>query len=160
MDIRKIKSLIELVEKSGIGELEIIEGEETIRITTATHSAPVAQAGPMITHVAAAPQTTTMGTAPDTLPEMINDPGSSAGEEPSGTPVNSPMVGTFYRSPSPNAPAFVSVGDTVKEGDILCIVEAMKMMNQIKAEISGTVSAIMVEDGEPVEFDQPLFRIS
>lgn len=158
MDIRKIKSLIELVEKSGISELEIIEGEETIRISGAATTQVVA-AAPQQAAVPAA-QVMPSPDAPQPLSDIIGEPEKPAAEEPAGRPVDSPMVGTFYRSPSPNADPFVSVGDQVQEGDVLCIVEAMKMMNQIKAEFSGTVSAIMVEDGEPVEFDQPLFRIS
>jgi acetyl-CoA carboxylase biotin carboxyl carrier protein len=148
MDIRKVKKLIELLEESNVQEIEIREGEESVRIsrgaaTVQTHAmvappppAPVAAATP-----AAAPAPA--ATAP----------------EPSGHAVRSPMVGTFYEAPAPDAPAFISVGQSVNKGDIVCIVEAMKMMNQIEADASGVVQAILVKDGEPVEFDQPLVII-
>lgn len=158
MDIRKIKKLIELVEESGIDELEITEGEESVRIARnrapaavsyslpAAHApapAPIAAAAPI-----AAPLAQTKGTAP-------------AASEPStqGFVQRSPMVGTFYRSPAPTSPKFVEVGATVKAGDVLCIIEAMKMMNQIQADKGGVIESILVEDGQPVEFDQPLFTI-
>ncbi|MDC5825086.1 acetyl-CoA carboxylase biotin carboxyl carrier protein [Vibrio europaeus] len=141
MDIRKIKKLIELVEESGIAELEISEGEESVRISRNGAAAPVAPI-----QYAAAP-------APVAAPE------AAAPATPTGHQVLSPMVGTFYRSPSPDAKSFVEVGQTVSAGDTLCIVEAMKMMNQIEADKSGVVTAILVEDGQPVEFDQPLVVI-
>ncbi|HEX5677952.1 MAG TPA: acetyl-CoA carboxylase biotin carboxyl carrier protein [Alcanivorax sp.] len=146
MDIRKIKKLIELLEESGIEELEIQEGEESVRISRGSrHAAPVY-----------APQPAPQAPAPAAAPE----PAAPAQDNtPSGHLVRSPMVGTFYRSPSPGAASFVEVGQKVKAGDVLCIVEAMKMMNQIEADKSGTIDAILVEDGEPVEFDQPLFSI-
>ena len=155
MDIRKVKKLIELLEESGIGEIEIKEGEESVRISrgvsgTLAGPAPAAYAAPP----PAAPAATT---APPPAPEPETE--ASAGPATSGTVVKSPMVGTFYRSPSPSSAAFVEVGKTVKAGDVLCIVEAMKMMNQIEAEVSGTIEAVLVENGEPVEFDQPLFSI-
>ena len=146
MDIRKIKKLIELLEESGIEELEIQEGEESVRIGGGSrHAAPMY-----------APQPAPQAPAPAAAPE----PAAPAKDDtPSGHMVRSPMVGTFYRSPSPGAASFVEVGQKVKAGDVLCIVEAMKMMNQIEADKSGTIDAILVEDGEPVEFDQPLFSI-
>ncbi|GAJ73642.1 LOW QUALITY PROTEIN: biotin carboxyl carrier protein of acetyl-CoA carboxylase [Vibrio sp. JCM 18904] len=152
MDIRKIKKLIELVEESGIAELEISEGEESVRISrhgTAAPSAPI--------HYAAAPAA---APAPVAAAPVAEAP---AAEAPAATPVGhqvlSPMVGTFYRSPSPDSKAFVEVGQKVNAGDTLCIVEAMKMMNQIEADKSGVVTAILAEDGQPVEFDQPLVVI-
>ena len=147
MDIRKVKKLIELLEESNIDELEIHEGEESVRISrnstrvaSAPIAAPVAAAAPA--PVAAAP-----AAAP------------AAAAEPEGHVLRSPMVGTFYRSPSPGAKAFVEEGQSVQGGDVLCIVEAMKMMNQIEADKSGTIGKILVEDGQPLEFDQPLFTI-
>ncbi|MGD2009134.1 MAG: acetyl-CoA carboxylase biotin carboxyl carrier protein [Cellvibrionales bacterium] len=155
MDIRKVKKLIELLEESNIDEIEIIEGEESVRISRNSQSvqAPVAYAPPpMMAAPAPAP-----AAAP--APAPVDAP---AAAEPVSTDnaVLSPMVGTFYRSPSPDAPAFVEVGQTVRVGDVLCIVEAMKMMNQIEADRAGTVAAIHVENGEPVEFDQPLITIT
>lgn len=142
MDIRKIKKLIELVEESGIAELEISEGEESVRISRYGQPAPAPQV-----HYAAAP-------APVAAPVA-----QAAAKVPAGHKVLSPMVGTFYRSPSPDAKAFIEVGQSVSVGDTLCIVEAMKMMNQIEADKSGVVTAILVEDGQTVEFDQPLVVI-
>ena len=141
MDLRKLKTLIELVETSGIAELEIQEGEERVRITRTQSPAP-ASAAP-----AAAP-------APA--------PAVPAAEpaEPEGHVVKSPIVGTFYRAASPASKSFVEIGDTVKEGDTLCIVEAMKLMNEIEADASGVVKAILVENGQPVEFGQPLFVLA
>lgn len=152
MDIRKIKKLIELVEESGIAELEISEGEESVRINRYSNQA--APAAPVQYSVAPAPA------APAAAPAPV-----AAEEAPAPAPVEtghkllSPMVGTFYRSPSPEAKSFIEIGQTVKEGQTLCIVEAMKMMNQIEADKSGVVKAILVEDGQPVEFDQPLVVI-
>lgn len=148
MDIRKIKKLIELLEESGIEELEIREGEESVRISRGSTRQPVYAPPPM-----------QMPTAAPLAPAEA--PGTSAPqtEVPSGHLVRSPMVGTFYRAPSPGAASFAEVGQKVNAGDVLCIVEAMKMMNQIEADKAGTIDAILVEDGEPVEFDQPLFSI-
>ena len=151
MDIRKIKKLIELVEESGIAELEITEGEESVRINRYSN-APVIAAQPQ--HYAAAPAPVA---APAAAPVAEAAPAAPA--EPAGHKVLSPMVGTFYSAASPEAPAYVEVGKSVKVGDVLCIVEAMKMMNQIEADKAGVVKAILVENGEPVEFDQPLFII-
>lgn len=153
MDIRKIKKLIELVEESGIDELEITEGEESVRIARnrpqpAMHySLPTAHApAPVMT--AAPTEQAAKGTA-------------VAACEPStqGFVQRSPMVGTFYRSPAPGSSRFADVGSTVKVGDTVCIIEAMKMMNQIQADKAGVIESILVEDGQPVEFDQPLFTI-
>ncbi|MCA0775411.1 acetyl-CoA carboxylase biotin carboxyl carrier protein [Vibrio vulnificus] len=153
MDIRKIKKLIELVEESGIAELEISEGEESVRISR--HGQMMAAPAPM--HYAAAPvaQPTPVAAAPVATAEAA----PAAAAVPAGHQVLSPMVGTFYRSPSPDAKAFIEVGQSVTAGQTLCIVEAMKMMNQIEADKSGVVTAILVEDGQPVEFDQPLVVI-
>ncbi|EEI4853374.1 acetyl-CoA carboxylase biotin carboxyl carrier protein [Salmonella enterica] len=155
MDIRKIKKLIELVEESGISELEISEGEESVRIsrTTANAGFPVMQqayAAPMMQQPALS-----NAVAPAATPAME----APAAAEISGHIVRSPMVGTFYRTPSPDAKAFIEVGQKVNVGDTLCIVEAMKMMNQIEADKAGSVKAILVESGQPVEFDEPLVVI-
>lgn len=150
MDIRKIKKLIELVEESGIAELEITEGEESVRINR--HSPAPAQ--PM--HYAVPPMPAPAPSAPMQAPAAAQEP---AAVEESGHIVRSPMVGTFYESPAPGAKVFVQVGQQVNVGDTLCIVEAMKMMNQIEADVSGTVKKILVENEAPVEFDQPLFII-
>ncbi len=152
MDIRKIKKLIEMLEESNLGELEIKEGEESVRIarnpTGTQFFAPSMNYAP----------------APAAAPAPVAAPAASA---PASTPapvanghlVKSPMVGTFYRSPSPGTPSFIEVGSQVKVGDVICIIEAMKMMNQIQADKAGTIEAILVEDGGPVEFDQPLVTI-
>ena len=153
MDIRKIKKLIELVEESGIAELEITEGEESVRINRHS-SAPVIAAQPQ--HYAAAPAPVA---APAAAPAPAVEAAPAAAAEPAGHKVLSPMVGTFYAAASPEAPKYVEVGQSVNVGDTLCIVEAMKMMNQIEADKAGVVKAILVENGEPVEFDQPLFII-
>ncbi|QSB19736.1 acetyl-CoA carboxylase biotin carboxyl carrier protein [Pseudomonas sp. 15A4] len=150
MDIRKVKKLIELLEESGIDELEIREGEESVRISR--HSKTPAQQ-----YYAPAPVA-----AP--APAPVAAPVAAAAEAPAapqhaGNVIKSPMVGTFYRTPAPGSPAFVEVGKTVKKGDTICIVEAMKMMNHIEAEVSGTIESILVENGQPVEYDQPLFTI-
>lgn len=151
MDIRKIKKLIELVEESGITELEVQEEEGTVRISRA---APAVV--PAAIQYAAAP--VAPAAAPAAAP-VAATPAEAPAAEISGHQVRSPMVGTFYRSPSPEAKAFVEVGQTVKVGDALCIVEAMKMMNRIEADKAGVVKAILVNDGEAVEFDQPLIVI-
>lgn len=149
MDIRKIKKLIELVEESGIAELEITEGEESVRINRYSN-APVV----------AAPQQFAAPLAPAApAPEAPVAAAPAAPAAPAGHQVLSPMVGTFYTAASPEAPAYVEVGSKVNVGDTLCIVEAMKMMNQIEADKAGVVKAILVANGEPIEFDQPLFII-
>ncbi len=152
MDIRKIKKLIELVEESGITELEVQEEEGTVRISRA---APAV--APAAVQYAAAPVVApTPATAPTQAPAAATP---AASDELSGHLVRSPMVGTFYRSPSPEAKAFVEVGQPVKVGDALCIVEAMKMMNRIEADKAGVVKAILINDGDAVEFDEPLIVI-
>ena len=151
MDIRKIKKLIELVEESGITELEVSEEEGSVRISRATVATP---ANVQYSIPAAAPTPVAAPAAPAVAPAP-----AAAPEEIAGHKIRSPMVGTFYRSPSPEAKAFVEVGQTVKVGDALCIVEAMKMMNRIEADKAGVVKAILVNDGEPVEFDEPLIII-
>ena len=153
MDIRKIKKLIELVEESGITELEVQEEEGTVRISRA---APAV--APAAVQYAAAPVAPTPAAAPAQAPAAAT-PAPAASDELSGHLVRSPMVGTFYRSPSPEAKAFVEVGQSVKVGDALCIVEAMKMMNRIEADKSGVVKAILINDGDAVEFDEPLIVI-
>lgn len=150
MDIRKVKKLIELLEASSVDEIEIKEGEESVRISRNT-GAPVAMAPP----VAVAPAMPTP-IAPAAPVAAAPEPAAPS----SANAVKSPMVGTFYRSPSPEAAVFVEVGQTVRVGDVLCIVEAMKMMNHIEADKSGVVQAILVDNGQPVEFDQPLFSIA
>jgi len=152
MDIRKIKKLIELVEESGITELEVSEEEGSVRISRATVAAP---ANVQYSIPAAAPAPVAAPAAPAAAPAAP----AAAPEEVAGHKIRSPMVGTFYRSPSPEAKAFVEVGQSVKVGDALCIVEAMKMMNRIEADKAGVVKAILVNDGEPVEFDEPLIII-
>ena len=152
MDIRKVKKLIELLEESGIDEIEIKEGEESVRISRSSNAAkqmlaaaPYAQA-PAAAPAAPAPVAPSAPTAPEE-------------EGPNGHKVTSPMVGTFYRSSSPEAKPFAEVGQTVKAGDTICIIEAMKMMNQIESDKAGVVTQILVENQEPVEFDQPMFVI-
>jgi acetyl-CoA carboxylase biotin carboxyl carrier protein len=148
MDLRKLKKLIDLVQESGIAELEITEGEEKVKIVK---GGVVAMAPALATAPAAAalpaPAPGAAGVAPAAAPDAA----------PEGHVVKAPMVGTFYRSPSPDAKAFVEVGHAVKEGDTICIIEAMKLMNEIEADASGTVKAILVENGQPVEYGQPLF---
>ena len=152
MDIRKVKKLIELLEESGIDELEIKEGEESVRISRNGNSAPQMYATPQYAPAAApAPQ------APAAAPTAAAAP---VDEGPEGHKVKSPMVGTFYISSSPEAKPFAVVGQSVKAGDTLCIIEAMKMMNQIEADVSGVIQAVMVDNADPVEFDQPLFVIA
>lgn len=154
MDIRKVKKLIELLEESDISEIEIQEGEESVRISRHPNGMPAASY-PMPQY---APQTAPVQ-AP-AQPTNTSEPEPESGVSYRGETVNSPMVGTFYRSPAPGSKSFVEVGDSVKKGDTICIVEAMKMMNQIEADRDGVIEAILVEDGEPVEFDQPMLVIA
>ncbi len=156
MDIRKIKKLIELLEESSLTELEIVEGEESVRLSRGgAMVGAMPMNGPISPMPAGAvPQ---MQAVPAAAPAPLED--SQEEQVPEGELVRSPMVGTFYNSPSPEAEAFVSLGQQIKEGDTMCIIEAMKMFNQIEAEASGTVVAILVENGQPVEFDEPLFVI-
>lgn len=151
MDIRKIKKLIELLEDSDVSEIEIVEGEESVRIARSSGVAPAPAAAPAPPPAAYAPAAAPAAAAP----------AAAAADDlmPPGTIMESPMVGTFYRSSSPTAKAFVEVGQSVNKGDTVCIIEAMKIMNQIEAEISGTVRAILVEDGQPVEYGEPLIVI-
>lgn len=157
MDIRKVKKLIELLEESGIDEIEITEGEESIRISRTSHSLP-----PQQHYMSAPPMQQMQAPAPAPAPAPAAPAAPAAAETPAvpaGHIVKSPMVGTFYRAASPTSSVFAEVGQKVKKGDTLCIVEAMKMMNQIECDKDGTVGEILVENGQPVEFDQPLFTI-
>ena len=153
MDLRKLKTLIELVESSGIAELEIEEGEERVRITRAVAASPAAST--VVLPAASLPVPAQVSAAP----VLAAAPPVSAAEA-EGHQVKSPMVGTFYRAASPGAKPFVEVGDSVQVGDTLCIIEAMKLMNEIESDKSGVVKAILVENGQPVEFGQPLFVIA
>jgi acetyl-CoA carboxylase biotin carboxyl carrier protein len=151
MDIRKIKKLIELLEESGLAEIEITEGEESVRIARVTQGpAMVTQAMPMHSPVAAAPA------APPAATPAVAEPAPAPRNE---NLVTAPMVGTFYASPAPGAKPFVEIGQEVRVGQVLCIIEAMKMMNQIESERAGKVVAVLAKNGEPVEFGQPLFAI-
>ena len=144
MDLRKLKKLIDLVQESGIGEIEITEGEEKVRICRQTAGGtPMIMAAPQMQMPMAAPAA----------------PAAPKPEEPTGHTLKSPMVGTFYRAPSPGAPSFVEVGQSVTKGQTLCIIEAMKLLNEIESDVAGTVKAILVENGQPVEYGQPLFLI-
>jgi acetyl-CoA carboxylase biotin carboxyl carrier protein len=147
MDLRKLKKLIDLVQESGIAELEVTEGEEKVRIarTNAGSAQVYMPQAPMHMPVAAA-----IAPAAEAAP---------AAAEPTGHALKAPMVGTFYRSPSPGSPAFVEVGQAVTKGQTLCIIEAMKLLNEIESDMAGTVKAILVENGQPVEYGQPLFII-
>ncbi len=147
MDLRKLKKLIDLVQESGISELEVTEGEEKVRIAK---------------HLTAAPQASYVAQMPVAAPATITAAAPAAPAEdalPEGHVVKSPMVGTFYRASSPGSKPFVDVGQSVNEGDALCIIEAMKLMNEIEADASGVIKAILVDNGEPVEYGQPLFII-
>ncbi|MBC9249503.1 acetyl-CoA carboxylase, biotin carboxyl carrier protein [Pseudomonas alcaligenes] len=152
MDIRKVKKLIELLEESGIDELEIREGEESVRISR--HSKQPAYAAQPVYAAAPAPAAAPVAAAAPAAAEA-----APAAAKLNGHVVRSPMVGTFYRAASPTSGNFVEVGQSVKKGDILCIVEAMKMMNHIEAEASGVIESILVDNSQPVEYDQPLFTI-
>src|SRR5664279_6519471 len=152
MDLRKLKTLIELVETSGIAELEIQEGEERVRITRAV------AAGPQTVLMHASSQSSAPATALAPAPPEAPPVAAAPVEDP-GHIVKSPMVGTFYRSATPGSKPFVEIGDTVEEGATLCIIEAMKLMNEIEADKTGVVKAILTENGQPVEFGQPLFVI-
>lgn len=154
MDLRKLKTLIDLVSESNVSELEITEAEGKVRIVKASGAAPVMVAAPVMAPVAAAPAAapTAVTAAPSAAPE-------AAPAEASGHAVKSPMVGTFYRSSSPGAQPFVEVGTVVKQGDPVCIIEAMKILNEIEADQSGTITRILAENGQAVEYGQPLFVI-
>jgi len=145
MDIRKVKKLIELIEESDIAEIEIHEGEESVRINRYSSTQPV-----------------TVAQAPAPVAAAISvesQPAANPIIEPSGHTVKSPMVGTFYNAPSPGSPPFVSIGQTVQKGDVLCIIEAMKILNQIESDAAGVVKSVLSDNGQAVEFDQPLFII-
>ncbi len=150
MDIRKVKKLIELLEESGIAEIEIKEGEESVRISR--HGSQVAIAAPATPAAATAPSPAPVEPTP--VPETPNEVIENADNA-----ITSPMVGTFYLSSSPGAAPFVTIGQSIKKGDVLCIIEAMKIMNQIESDRDGVVKAILVEDGQPVEYGQPLFIV-
>ena len=155
MDIRKVKKLIELLEESGIAEIEITEGEESVRISRYGGSAPPI---PQTAAPAAVPAAAAAAAAPaSTAAAPATTPGGK--EIPPGHQVKAPMVGTFYRSPSPGANAFVEVGSSVEAGQTLCIIEAMKLLNEIESDKTGVIKAILVENGQPVEFGEPLFVI-
>jgi acetyl-CoA carboxylase biotin carboxyl carrier protein len=161
MDIRKVKKLIELLEESGIAEIEITEGEEAVRISRYAASAPVSHPVHAVHHAPAAAPAAAPAPAQQAAP-AIAAAAESAPASPAETPghkVAAPMVGTFYRSSTPEAEPFVKVGDTIQIGDTLCIIEAMKMMNQIEADVSGKVLSVEVENGDPIEFGQTLFVI-
>ena len=150
MDIRKVKKLIELLEESGIAEIEIKEGEESVRISRGTTSATTSQI--------IVPETSTSSA----VPTPVSEPSAVVEEQttiPSGHTINSPMVGTFYEAPAPGQKPFVELGQSVNVGDTLCIIEAMKMLNQIEADKAGTIKAVLAENGQPVEYGQALFVI-
>jgi acetyl-CoA carboxylase biotin carboxyl carrier protein len=152
MDLRKLKKLIDLVQESGIGEIEITEGEEKVRISRQPAGGPaVLMAAPSMQPMAYGPATGPAAGSSAPVPE--------AAAQPAGHQLKSPMVGTFYRAPSPGAPPFVEIGQAVTKGQTLCIIEAMKLLNEIESDVSGTIKAILVENGQPVEYGQPLFII-
>ena len=150
MDLRKLKTLIDLVSESGVAELEITEGEDRVRIVNRNGAAPVQVHQPV---TVAQPMP-----VPVPAPEVAPAPAPTAPQQ-TGTPLTSPKVGTFYRAPSPGADPFVKVGDTVKKGQVVCIIEAMKLLNEVEADMDGTVKEVCVENGQPVEFGQSLFII-
>ena len=155
MDIRKIKKLIELLEESGIAEIEIKEGEEAVRIS---RMPAVPAQPPQVTHLAALPPAVAAAAQSPGVEVAATD-SAAAKPKPSEHVITAPMVGTFYASPSPGAKAFVEIGDEIKVGQVLCIIEAMKMMNQIEADRAGRVASVMARNGDPVEFGQPLFVV-
>ena len=157
MDLRKIKKLIELLDESGIAEIEVKEGEESVRISRYGAAVPVVQASGSIPFPYSMPAGTPAAPAGDVPPSS-----PAAAEErpsPKGFDIEAPMVGTLYRSPSPGAPPFVEVGSRISAGDVVCIIEAMKILNQIESDVSGVVSEILVENGQPVEFGQTLIVV-
>lgn len=154
MDLRKLKTLIDLVSESGISELEVNEGEDRVRIVNAGSSAPVGQ----VVYANPAPAPAMQAAPAATAPAAAPAPEAPAAE--TGFVARSPMVGTFYRAPNPESPNFVSIGDTVKVGQTLCIIEAMKLLNEIESEKAGVIKEILCENGQGVEFDQPLFIIA
>jgi len=158
MDLRKIKKLIDILEESNLSELEIKEGEESVRLSRMPTGSFAAHAAQPVTHVHVEPQRAAAAAAPAPA-ENNGTPPVPGRELPPGHIVRSPMVGTYYASPNPESPPFVKVGQQVKAGDVLGIIEAMKMFNQIEADVSGTVVAVLASTGQPVEFDEPLFVI-
>lgn len=154
MDLRKLKKLIDLVEESGISELELTEGEEKVRISRA-----MAPGAAPVTQYVAAPAPAAVAAPAQNAPAAAPAPAAPAAEVQEGTIVKSPMVGTFYRAASPDAKAFVDVGSSVNTGDTLCIIEAMKLLNEIESEYAGVIKKIFVENGQPVEYGEPLFLI-
>lgn len=154
MDIRKIKKLIELLEESGIAEIEIKEGEEAVRISRLGAAARIPQLMPPAVQGALSPSAAAAAVAPAPAPES-----AAHKPKPNEHVITAPMVGTFYGSPSPGAKPFVEIGDEIKVGQVLCIIEAMKMMNQIEADKAGRIASIMAHNGDPVEFGQPLFVV-
>jgi len=156
MDIRKIRKLIELLEETGISEIEIKEGEESVRLSRHQAAVNYQPAPPVQTHIHSAPIMSAPAEKPDEAPHAA---ASQAKTAPKGHQVHSPMVGTMYLAPSPDAKPFINVGQSVKAGDTLCIIEAMKMFNEIESDRSGVIKEILVNNGDPVEFDQPLFII-
>ena len=152
MDLRKLKTLIDLVSESGVAELEITEGDDRVRIVNRNGAAPVQVHQP----VTVAQPMPVPAPAPEAAPAPAPAP---AAPQQTGTPLASPMVGTFYRAPSPGADPFVKTGDTVKKGQVVCIIEAMKLLNEVEADMDGTVKEVCVENGQPVEFGQSLFII-
>ena len=150
MDLRKLKKLIDLVQESGIGEIEITEGEEKVRISRQLAAQPMIMASPGMQPMMAGGALQAAAPAPAPAPVPV---------EPPGHALKSPMVGTFYRAPSPGAPSFAEVGQSVSKGQTLCIIEAMKLLNEIESDVAGTIKAILVENGQPVEYGQPLFLI-
>ena len=159
MDIRKIKKLIEMLEASGIAELEITEGEESVRINRYGQMPPMMPPAPYPMPYPAAPQAPAAAPAPaaETAPAAEAAPASKPA--PDGKIIRSPMVGTFYNAPAPDADPFVKLGDDIKAGDTVCIIEAMKMFNRIEADFGGKIVEILVENGQPVEYDEPLFVV-
>ena len=155
MDLRKLKTLIDLVSESGISELEVNEGEDRVRIVNSGSAAPAGQ----IVHANPAPAPAPQA-APVVAPAPASTPITETPAAESGSVARSPMVGTFYRAPNPESPNFVKVGDTVKVGQTLCIIEAMKLLNEIESEQAGVIKEILCENGQGVEFDQPLFVIA
>lgn len=155
MDLRKLKTLIDLVSESGVAELEITEGDDRVKIVNRVGAAPVAAAAPAViaTPVVAS-------AAPAAAPAVAAEPAAAPVAAEDTRTINSPMVGTFYRAPSPGAKSFADVGQKVKAGDTVCIIEAMKLLNEIETEYDGVIKEILVENGQPVEFGQPLFVIA
>jgi len=159
MDIRKIKKLIELLEESGIAEIEIKEGEEAVRISRMPAGGLMGQGLPAVAQLPAAAPAAPAATAAGAAPGAAAPAAEPPKPKPNEHVITAPMVGTFYASPSPGAKAFVEIGDEIKVGQVLCIIEAMKMMNQIEADKAGRITSIMASNGDPVEFGQPLFVV-